>query len=68
METYLSNQLALSLPLEDKLVLAKSMKKAMLEAPLEEQPKIKQRIRDLFTDEEWKQLKDQQKGATTVPK
>ena len=68
METYRSNQLALSLPLEDKLILAKSMKKAMLEAPLEEQPKIKQRIRDLFTDEEWKQLKNQQKGATTVPK
>ena len=68
METYRSNQLALSLPLEDKLILAKSMKKAMLEAPIEEQPKIKQRIRDLFTDEEWKQLKDQQKGATTVPK
>lgn len=68
METYHSNQLALSLPLEDKLILAKSMKKAMLEAPIEEQPKIKQRIRDLFTDEEWKQLKNQQKGATTVPK
>lgn len=68
METYRSNQLALSLPLEDKLILAKSMKKAMLEAPIEEQPKIKQRIRDLFTDEEWKQLKNQQKGATTVPK
>lgn len=67
METYRSNQLALSLPLEDKLILAKSMKKAMLEAPIEEQPKIKQRIRDLFTDEEWKQLK-QQKRATTVPK
>lgn len=66
--TYRSNQLALSLPLEDKLILAKSMKKAMLEAPVEEQPKIKQKIRALFTEIEWKQLKNQQKGATTVPK
>lgn len=65
--TYHSNQLALSLSLEDKLILAKSMKKAMLEAPIEEQPKIKQKIRALFTEAEWKQLK-QQKSATAVPK
>lgn len=63
MMTYLSEefnspQLALSLPLADKLTLAKSLKQAMLKAPKEERPNIKKKIRALFTDEEWKKLQE----------
>ena len=63
-ESFESPQLALSLPLNERLILAKSLKNAMEKAPKEERPAIKKRIRSLFTDKEWQKLKDDKANGT----
>lgn len=52
-------QLALEmLPFEDRMTLAKSLKKAVEQTNnIEEKRYYKTRIRDLFTDEEWEELR-----------
>lgn len=56
------NQLALSIPLEERVEFAKKIKAEMLTQPKNKHSHYKKKMRELFTDEEWKSLFEAKNG------
>ena len=59
------NQLALSIPLDERVAYEKKIKEEMLTKPKSDHKHYKRKIRELFSDEEWKSLYEVKKNGRT---